>query len=91
MTANRLAGSIIFRNNVQVHGVTDGRAMLFAHGFGCDQNMWRQALRARDVLVGRRCTITAKPLVRLTRRALDDEAARVASLRGASEAVLVLD
>ena len=29
------------RNNVQVHGDPDGRPMLFAHGFGCDQNMWR--------------------------------------------------
>jgi sigma-B regulation protein RsbQ len=29
------------RNNVQVHGSADGPPMLFAHGFGCDQNMWR--------------------------------------------------
>jgi sigma-B regulation protein RsbQ len=30
----------LIRNNVQVRG--DGsRAMVFAHGFGCDQNMWR--------------------------------------------------
>lgn len=28
------------RNNVQVRGSGD-RAMVFAHGFGCDQNMWR--------------------------------------------------
>jgi sigma-B regulation protein RsbQ len=28
------------RNNVQVQGTGD-RAMVFAHGFGCDQNMWR--------------------------------------------------
>src|SRR5580704_12015697 len=28
------------RNNVQVSGRGD-RAMVFAHGFGCDQNMWR--------------------------------------------------
>ncbi len=27
------------RNNVHVHGA--GPAMVFAHGFGCDQNMWR--------------------------------------------------
>src|ERR1700709_1981808 len=28
------------RNNVQIQG--DGPAtMIFAHGFGCDQNMWR--------------------------------------------------
>src|SRR5512133_798565 len=30
----------IARNNVHVNGSGD-RAMLFAHGFGCDQNMWR--------------------------------------------------
>ncbi len=29
------------RHNVHVTGCTNGRAMLFAHGFGCDQNMWR--------------------------------------------------
>jgi sigma-B regulation protein RsbQ len=33
--------SAIRRNNVTVHGRPDGRPMLFAHGFGCDQNMWR--------------------------------------------------
>jgi sigma-B regulation protein RsbQ len=32
--------SVLKRNNVRVEG--DGeRAMVFAHGFGCDQNMWR--------------------------------------------------
>jgi len=29
------------RNNVTVHGDPSGRPMIFAHGFGCDQNMWR--------------------------------------------------
>jgi sigma-B regulation protein RsbQ len=29
------------RHNVTVSGQPDGRAMVFAHGFGCDQNMWR--------------------------------------------------
>ena len=29
------------RNRVRVSGVPDGRPMLFAHGFGCDQEMWR--------------------------------------------------
>jgi sigma-B regulation protein RsbQ len=29
------------RNHVTVHGVPDGQPMVFAHGFGCDQNMWR--------------------------------------------------
>jgi len=32
--------SILKRNNVTVHGDGD-QAMVFAHGFGCDQNMWR--------------------------------------------------
>lgn len=32
--------SIIHRNNVKVIG-NGTRTMLFAHGFGCDQNMWR--------------------------------------------------
>jgi sigma-B regulation protein RsbQ len=29
------------RHNVHVHGPADGQPMMFAHGFGCDQNMWR--------------------------------------------------
>jgi sigma-B regulation protein RsbQ len=29
------------RNNVVEHGPRDADPMLFAHGFGCDQNMWR--------------------------------------------------
>jgi len=33
--------SVLLRNNVHVHGVPDGPPMVFAHGFGCDQNMWR--------------------------------------------------
>jgi sigma-B regulation protein RsbQ len=32
--------SVIQRNNVRVSGRGE-RPMLFAHGFGCDQNMWR--------------------------------------------------
>jgi sigma-B regulation protein RsbQ len=31
---------VVERNNVHVRG-SGGRAMIFAHGFGCDQNMWR--------------------------------------------------
>ena len=31
----------VLRNNVTVHGNPSGQPMLFAHGFGCDQNMWR--------------------------------------------------
>ena len=29
------------RNNVKVSGRPDGVPMIFAHGYGCDQNMWR--------------------------------------------------
>ena len=32
---------VLARNNVRVSGQPDGRPMVFAHGFGCDQNMWR--------------------------------------------------
>lgn len=35
-----MQNGILKRNNVQVTGST-GSPMLFAHGFGCDQNMWR--------------------------------------------------
>jgi sigma-B regulation protein RsbQ len=31
----------VARNNVVVHGVPGGPPLLFAHGFGCDQSMWR--------------------------------------------------
>ncbi|MEA2604666.1 MAG: sigma-B regulation protein RsbQ [Acidobacteriota bacterium] len=31
----------LIRNNVKLSGPETGRAMIFAHGFGCDQNMWR--------------------------------------------------
>lgn len=29
------------KNNVSVSGLETGQPMLFAHGFGCDQHMWR--------------------------------------------------
>jgi len=29
------------RHNVHVSGADDGQPMVFAHGFGCDQHMWR--------------------------------------------------
>ena len=32
---------VLSRNNVTVAGNPDERPMVFAHGFGCDQNMWR--------------------------------------------------
>ncbi len=31
---------ILKRNNVNLSGDPDGRPMMFAHGFGCDQHMW---------------------------------------------------
>ncbi|MCU1345705.1 MAG: alpha/beta hydrolase fold protein, partial [Acidimicrobiia bacterium] len=33
--------SVLDRCNVHVSGRIDGPPMVFAHGFGCDQNMWR--------------------------------------------------
>ncbi|HVL03438.1 MAG TPA: alpha/beta hydrolase [Acidimicrobiales bacterium] len=32
---------VLRRNNVKVVGNPAGRSIIFAHGFGCDQNMWR--------------------------------------------------
>jgi sigma-B regulation protein RsbQ len=32
---------VLRRNNVNVSGRPGGRPVLFAHGFGCDQHMWR--------------------------------------------------
>ncbi len=34
------------RNNVEVLGRADGQPMVFAHGFGCDKNMWRLVVPA---------------------------------------------
>ncbi|MEV0094530.1 alpha/beta hydrolase [Streptomyces sp. NPDC050738] len=34
------------RNNITVTGRADGPVLLLAHGFGCDQNMWRLVLPA---------------------------------------------
>jgi sigma-B regulation protein RsbQ len=39
------ASSPLFRNNVTVGGRPDGQPMLFAHGFGCDQQAWAAVLR----------------------------------------------
>jgi sigma-B regulation protein RsbQ len=33
--------TVLTRNNVVEQGEPQGRPLLFAHGFGCDQNMWR--------------------------------------------------
>ena len=32
---------VVRRHNVVEHGVVDARPLVFVHGFGCDQNMWR--------------------------------------------------
>ena len=32
---------VVARNNVTIAGLQSGPPLLFAHGFGCDQNMWR--------------------------------------------------
>jgi sigma-B regulation protein RsbQ len=33
--------TVLARNNVTVRGNPAGRPIVFAHGYGCDQNMWR--------------------------------------------------
>jgi len=38
--------SVMERNNVALSGRTGGQPMMFAHGFGCDQNMWRHVAPA---------------------------------------------
>ncbi len=35
-----MSQNILFRNNVKIFGA-GSQPMMFAHGFGCDQNMWR--------------------------------------------------
>lgn len=32
---------VVERNNVSLQGTVGAQPMMFAHGFGCDQNMWR--------------------------------------------------
>lgn len=39
--------SVLQRNNVKCAGSGE-RTMVFAHGFGCDQNMWRLVAPAFD-------------------------------------------
>ncbi len=40
-----MASDVLKRNNVKVSGSGE-RTMMFAHGFGCDQNMWRYLVPA---------------------------------------------
>ena len=37
---------VLRRHNVTMTGPVDGQRMLFAHGFGCDQHMWRHVAPA---------------------------------------------
>jgi len=37
---------LVARHNVTVAGSADGQPLVFAHGFGCDQNMWRHVAPA---------------------------------------------
>lgn len=37
---------VVSRNNVTVSGVAGGRPIVFAHGFGCSQEMWRHVAPA---------------------------------------------
>jgi sigma-B regulation protein RsbQ len=37
---------VVERNNVVLRGPGGAQPMLFAHGFGCDQNMWRHVVPA---------------------------------------------
>jgi sigma-B regulation protein RsbQ len=34
-------GTVVERSAIRISGVTEGRPMVFVHGFGCDQAMWR--------------------------------------------------
>jgi sigma-B regulation protein RsbQ len=37
----RVDAEVLARNNVTLGGQAGGQPMVFAHGYGCDQNMWR--------------------------------------------------
>lgn len=48
------------RNNVTITGVDDAPVLLLAHGFGCDQNLWRpvvERLKNDFTLVLRSCRL----------------------------------
>jgi sigma-B regulation protein RsbQ len=36
-----LPNSVTLRNNIHIFGPPDAQPILFAHGYGCDQSMWR--------------------------------------------------
>lgn len=41
MTSPPAARDVLRRNNVNSSGTADGRPIVFSHGFGCSQEMWR--------------------------------------------------
>lgn len=41
-----MSQSILVRNNVKILGKASNPTIVFAHGFGCDQNMWRYIVPA---------------------------------------------
>lgn len=41
MTITPAATDVLSRNNIHVVGNPAGRAIVFAHGFGCSQEIWR--------------------------------------------------
>jgi sigma-B regulation protein RsbQ len=78
---------LLTRHNVRVTGRPDGQPVVFAHGFGCDQHMWRHVAPAfedsfRVVLFDHAGAGGADPA------AYDVE--RHSSLRGYAEDVLAL-
>jgi sigma-B regulation protein RsbQ len=40
---------LVTRHHVNAYGRPDGPVMLFAHGFGCDQRMWRHVAPAFEI------------------------------------------
>ena len=42
----RVDVQVLTRNNVTLSGRADGQPIVFAHGYGCDQNMWRLVVPA---------------------------------------------
>jgi sigma-B regulation protein RsbQ len=42
-------GNIALRNNVKVIGKKNAPTLMLAHGFGCDQNMWRFLLPTLEI------------------------------------------
>ena len=51
--------NVLARNHVVVDGWPAGRHMVFAHGFGCDQNMWRLVAPAFEDRYPSSCSTTS--------------------------------